>query len=77
LVSKPLERFLGLALKPVMIVSPSLTSKSVAIVSFSLALKPVAQVSGLGLKIITMFFLVWVSKPSSLRFVGYTTKSMR
>jgi hypothetical protein len=56
LVSKPLERFLGLALKPVMIVSPSLTSKSVAIVSFSLALKPVAQVSGLGLKIITMFF---------------------
>jgi hypothetical protein len=101
--------FSGLALKPVATVFSSLTLKPMAMASPGLASKPVACVfrfgpsnhyamfGDLGLKIITMGFLVWaskstapvwwfgtqnhpdgfliwVSKPRELRFIGCVIK---
>jgi hypothetical protein len=89
LASKPaVTVFTGLASKPVAIIFSNLSSKLVAMVSLGLASKPVVGFlvehqnqsdggfPGLALKTGSSSFMIWVSKPSRLRFVGCTTKSM-
>jgi hypothetical protein len=68
------HRFLGLALKPRSIVSPSLASKPVAMCFLVWASKPAAAVWWFGPQNHHDGFLVWASKQSGIQFVGCATK---
>jgi hypothetical protein len=77
LASKPtVTVFVGLASKPVATVSPGLASKLEVGFLVEHQNKGGGGFPGLGLKTGSSGFVIWVLKPSRLRFVGCATKPM-